>query len=274
MRPLRNSRRQRGPGLGRWALRIFTGVVLFFLMLPLTIVFPISVSSAPYLQFPPPGFSWQWYERYLGDPNWIDATLRSFQIAVVTVVMSLAAGVPLTFSLVRGSYPGKTIIDRLMATPLIVPTIVISVAIYGVFSTLRLIGAWYGLAIAHTLLALPFVVILVSAGLRGLDPNLEQAALGLGANRFTAIMRVTLPQIRPSLISAAVIAFITSFDEIVVAMFLSGSRMTLPKKMFDNIRMEIDPTIAAISVLQILLIAAVLLIAARFGRGTEDLAVR
>jgi putative spermidine/putrescine transport system permease protein len=274
MRPLAKSRHQGGPGLGRWTLRIFTGVVLFFLMLPLTIVFPISVSSAPYLQFPPPGFSWQWYERYLSDPNWIDATVRSLQIATATVVMSLAAGVPLTFSLVRGSYPGKTIIDRLMATPLIVPTIVISVAIYGVFSTLRLIGAWYGLAIAHTLLALPFVVILVSAGLRGLDPNLEQAALGLGANRLTAIMRVTLPQIRPSLISAAVIAFITSFDEIVVAMFLSGSRMTLPKKMFDNIRMEIDPTIAAISVLQILLIAAVLLIAARFGRGTEDLAVR
>ena len=274
MKPLAKPRRGRAPGFGRWTLRIFTGLVLFFLMLPLTIVFPISVSSAPYLEFPPPGFSWQWYARYLGDPDWIDATVRSLEIGAATVVLSLLVGVPLSFSLVRGSYPGKTAIDRLMTTPMIVPTIVTSIAIYGIFSTLRLIGEWYGIAIAHTLLALPFVVILVGAGLRGLDPNLEQAALGLGATRFTAIRRVTLPQIRPSLISAALIAFITSFDELVVAMFLAGSRMTLPKKMFDNIRMEIDPTIAAVSVLQILLIAAVLLISARFGRDAEDLAIR
>ncbi len=255
-------------------LRIFTGLVLFFLMLPLTIVFPISLSSAPYLEFPPPGFSWQWYARYLGDPDWIDATVRSLGIGAATVVLSLLVGVPLAFSLVRGSYRGKTAIDRLMATPMIVPSIVTSIAIYSLFSALRLIGEWYGIAIAHTLLALPFVVILVSAGLRGVDPNLEQAALGLGASRFTAIRRVTLPQIRPSLVSAALLAFITSFDELVVAMFLAGSRMTLPKKMFDNIRMEIDPTIAAISVLQILLIAIVLLISARFGRDAEDLAIR
>lgn len=273
MRDLAQRRRRRAAGLGRWTLRIFTGLVLFFLMLPLTIVFPISVSSAPYLEFPPPGFSWQWYARYLGDPDWIDATVRSLQIGAATVVLSLLVGVPLAFSLVRGSYPGKTAMDRLMTTPMIVPAIVTSIAIYGVFSTLRLIGEWYGIAIAHTLLAVPFVVILVGAGLRGVDPNLEQAALGLGATRFTAIRRVTLPQIRPSLISAGLIAFITSFDELVVAMFLAGSRMTLPKKMFDNIRMEIDPTIAAVSVLQILLIAAVLLISARFGRDTEDLAV-
>lgn len=274
MKNLAQCRRRRAAGLGRWTLRIFTGLVLFFLMLPLTIVFPISVSSAPYLEFPPPGFSWQWYARYLGDPNWIDATVRSLQIGAATVVLSLLVGVPLAFSLVRGSYPGKTAMDRLMTTPMIVPAIVTSIAIYGVFSTLRLIGEWYGIAIAHTLLAVPFVVILVGASLRGVDPNLEQAALGLGAAHFTAIRRVTLPQIRPSLISAGLIAFITSFDELVVAMFLAGSNMTLPKKMFDNIRMEIDPTIAAVSVLQILLIAAVLLISARFGRDTEDLAVR
>jgi putative spermidine/putrescine transport system permease protein len=274
MTAMAQARRGRATGFGRWALRVFTGLVLFFLMLPLTIVFPISVSSAPYLEFPPPGFSWQWYARYLGDPDWIDATVRSLQIGAATVVLSLLAGVPLAFSLVRGSYPGKTTIDRLMTTPMIVPAIVTSIAIYGVFSALRLIGEWYGIAVAHTVLAVPFVVILVGAGLRGVDPNLEQAALGLGATRFTAIRRVTLPQIRPSLVSAALIAFITSFDELVVAMFLAGSQMTLPKKMFDNIRMEIDPTIAAVSVLQILLIAAVLLISARFGRDAEDLAVR
>jgi putative spermidine/putrescine transport system permease protein len=180
---------------------------------------------------------------------------------------------PLAFSLVRGRYPGRMLLDRLAIAPMIVPTIIISVAVYGIFAKLRLIGAWYGIALAHTILALPFVVIVLGAGLRGLDETLEQAALGLGASRWQAVLRVTLPEIRPSIVTAAVLAFITSFDELVVAMFLAGSQMTLPKKMFDNIRMEIDPTIAAVSVLQILVITAGLLIAQRFGRGAAALDV-
>jgi putative spermidine/putrescine transport system permease protein len=258
----------------RGLLRLVVGVVFAFLLIPLAIVFPLSVSAAPYLEFPPPGFSWQWYEHYFFDPVWIDATIRSLQIATAAMLLSLAVGLPLAFSLVRGRYPGRALIDRLMATPMIVPAIVISVADYGLFAKLKLIGAWYGLAMAHTVLALPFVVIVLTAGLRGLDPALEQAAIGLGASRLTAVRRVTLPQIAPSLVSAMVLAFIVSFDELVVAMFLAGTQMTLPKKMFDNIRMEIDPTIAAVSVLQILLIAVALAIAARLGRGTETLAVR
>lgn len=244
--------------MGRVILRIVCAAVFAFLMLPLLIVFPLSVSSAPYLQFPPPGFSWQWYLRYLNDPVWIDATVRSLEIGAATVVLSLVAGFPLTFSLVRGRYTGRVMLGRLMATPMIVPTVVTSIAVYGLFSSWQLIGTWYGLAIAHTILALPFVVVVVGAGLRGLDRTLEHAAEGLGANAPTILHRVILPQMVPSLLSAAVLAFVTSFDEVVVALFLAGSRMTLPKKMFDNIRMEIDPTIAAVSVLQIVLIAVAL----------------
>ena len=244
-------------------------LVFVFLMLPLVIVFPLSVSSAQYLQFPPPGFSWQWFRSYLDDPSWIDATWRSLGIGAATVALSLLVALPLTFSLVRGRYPGRAFLDRLMAAPIIVPTIVVSIAIYGLFAKLQLIGAWYGLAVAHTILALPFVVIVVGAGLRGVDPSLEQAAMGLGAGRVTVLRRVILPQVAPSLVSAAVLAFITSFDELVVAMFLAGAEMTLPKKMFDNIRMEIDPTIAAVSVLQILLIAVALGIAGWLGRGVD-----
>lgn len=254
---------------GRIVLRLACAAVFFFLLLPLLIVFPLSVSSAPYMQFPPPGFSWQWYERYLNDPVWIDATIRSLQIGAATVALSLAIGVPLTFSLVRGRYRGRVMLDRLMATPMIVPTIVTSVAVYGLFSRLQLIGAWYGLAVAHTVLALPFVVIVCGAGLRGVDRSLEQAAEGLGASGAVILRRIILPQMTPSLVSAAILAFVTSFDEVVVALFLAGSRMTLPKKMFDNIRMEIDPTIAAVSVLQILLIAAALAVVAVLNRGRD-----
>jgi len=261
---------RRRPRPGRIVLGAAAALIFAFLILPLVVVFPLSVSSAPYLEFPPPGLSWRWYENYFGDPVWIDATLRSLKIATSAMLLSLLVGTPLAFSLVRGRYPGRALLDRLAAAPMIVPAIVFSVAVYGLFAKLKLIGAWYGIALAHTVLALPLVVIVIGAGLRGFDEALEAAALGLGASRWQAVRRVTLPQIRPSLVSAALLAFVTSFDELVVAMFLAGSEMTLPKKMFDNIRMEIDPTIAAVSVLQIVLIVLAVLIAQRFGRGALE----
>ena len=258
MRPVAPSRR---------ALIAFCALVYFFLMLPLIVVFPISLSSAAYMQFPPPGFSWQWYERYLDDPQWIDATIRSLYVGAATAALALALGVPLAFSLVRGRYAGRPILDRLALAPLIVPTIIVSVAVYGLFAKLKLIGEWYGLVVAHTVLALPYVVLVMGAGLRDFDRSLEQAAEGLGAGRWSILLRVTLPLLRPSLISAGLLAFISSFDELVVALFLAGPNMTLPKKMFDNILMEIDPTIAAVSVMQILLVSIVLVLIGRFGRG-------
>ena len=252
---------------GRLLLAALAGLVYLFLQLPLLIVFPISFSSAQYLQFPPPGWSLQWYERYLNSPNWLTPTWLSLKVAMATTALSLLLGVPLAFGLTRARFWGRDAIEKLSMAPIIVPTIVLSIALYGLFAKLKLIGAWYGIAIAHTLLALPFVVALVVAGLRDFDVNQELAALGLGASRWRAVWHVTLPQIRPSLVSAAFLAFISSFDELVVAMFLGGANMTLPKKMFDNIRMEIDPTIAAISALQIVLVSALLALAARFGRG-------
>ena len=252
---------------GRRALVVACAVIYLFLMLPLLVVFPISLSSAPYMQFPPPGLSWQWYERYLDDPQWIDATVRSLYIGVATAVLALALGVPLAFSLVRGKFIGRGLLDRIAMAPVIVPTIILSVSVYGLFAKLKLVGAWYGLVIAHTVLALPFVVLVMVAGLRDFDRGLEQAAEGLGASRWRTLWRITLPLLRPSLVSAALLAFITSFDEVVVALFLAGANMTLPKKMFDNILMEIDPTIAAVSVMQIILVTVVLVLIGRFGRG-------
>ena len=252
---------------GRHGLILACSVIYFFLMLPLLVVFPISLSSAPYMQFPPPGFSWQWYERYLDDPQWIDATWRSLYVGSATAVLALALGVQLAFSLVRGKFFGRGIVDRIAMAPVIVPTIILSVAVYGLFAKLKLIGEWYGLVVAHTVLALPFVVLVMVAGLRDFDRGLEQAAEGLGASRLSTLLRVTLPLLRPSLVSAGLLAFITSFDEVVVALFLSGPNMTLPKKMFDNILMEIDPTIAAVSVMQIVLVTIVLVLIGRFGRG-------
>lgn len=252
---------------GRIAVRVLAAAVLLFLVLPLAIVFPISFSSSSSLQFPPPGWSLRWYAAYLDDPIWIEATLRSLWIAVVTMGLATPLGLMLAFALVRGNFPGRALANQIATAPLVVPTIIHAVAIYGLFAWLKLIGNWQGVVLGHVVHALPLVVLVVGAALRTVDANLELAALGLGASRWTAIRRVTLPQIRPAIVSASFLSFITSFDELVIAMFLGGSNWTLPKKMFDNIQLEIEPTVAAVSVLQICLVAIVLALAARFGSG-------
>ncbi|BBK32833.1 putative spermidine/putrescine transport system permease protein [Stella humosa] len=253
----------------RILLRSFAAIVFLFLMLPLVVVFPISFSAGSYLRFPPPGFSMQWYLRYWNDPIWIDATIQSLQVGAATTVLALAIGIPLAFGLTRARFFGRGAIEQSISAPMIVPHIVLSIAIYGLFSNLGLIGEWYGIAIAHTVLALPFVVIVLVAGLRNFDLNLELAARGMGASRVQAIRRVTLPMVAPSVYSAAFLAFITSFDELVVAMFLSGANMTLPKKMFDNILTEIEPTVAAVSALKITFIGLLLLLSLRFRKATD-----
>jgi putative spermidine/putrescine transport system permease protein len=257
---------------GRWrawhlGLFVFMALVLLFLMAPLVVVFPMSLSSSSYLQFPPPGWSLRWYEQYLNDSTWIDATLRSIKVASWTAVLATLLGTMLSFSLVRGRYPGKEFVNQLSLMPLIIPVIIYSIAVYGWFGKLQLIGSWQGIVLGHTVHAIPFVVIIMTAALRTFDIAHEYAAMSLGASRIRAIWHVTLPQIRPSLVSAAFLAFISSFDELVVAMFLGGSNMTLPKKMFDNILNEIDPTIAAVSVIQVVLVTVVLIVVSRLGSG-------
>jgi putative spermidine/putrescine transport system permease protein len=146
----------RSKKLPRTTLRAFVGLVFLFLTVPLAIIFPVSLSSSSYLQFPPPGFSLRWFENYLMSPVWMAATARSLQLAVTTVVLTLAIALPLAFALTRGTFPGRAAIERLMLTPLIVPTIVTAIAIYSIFSQLKLLGSFTGLAVAHSILALPF----------------------------------------------------------------------------------------------------------------------
>jgi len=261
------ARRVRRRNAWHYALYAWCALVFFFLMAPLVVVFPISLSSSSYLQFPPPGWSWRWYDAYFSDPTWMDATWRSLKVAACTTVLATLLGTMLAFSLVRGRYPGKAMLNQASLLPLVVPVIVYSIAVYAMFGYLKLIGMWQAIVLGHTVHAIPFVVIIVGAALRTFDVAQEHAAMSLGASRARAIWRVTLPQIRPSLVSSAFLAFISSFDELVVAMFLGGSNMTLPKKMFDNIVNEIDPTIAAVSVVQIVLVTVVLVIVSRLGSG-------
>jgi len=251
--------------LGRAPLQLYSAVVFIFLILPILVVFPLSFTPTSYLVFPPPGLSLRWYERFFNDYAWMQSIWRSLKIGGLTTVLAIAIGIPLSFALVRTRFRGASLVEQVVSAPIIVPHIVYSVSIFGVFFALGLVGPWYGVALAHTVLALPFVVIVVMAGLRSFDRNLELAAMGLGASRLQAVLRITLPSVAPSIVTATFLAFITSFDELVVAMFLAGADATLPKKMFESIMTAIDPTVAAVSVVQIVIVSLLLVIVALAG---------
>ncbi len=263
------TRIQRGaarPSLGQWLLYLVAGLILLYLVFPVFVVIPVSFSSAQYLQFPPPGFSLQWYDNYFARPDWVAATWLSLRVALLTALLATMLGTAASIALVRGHFPGRQLMNSFLVSPLIIPTIIVAIGVYFFFAQLRFIGNPFALSLAHTTLAIPFVVVNVSATLYGFDERLEYAAMNLGANRWQTFRRITLPIIRPGVLAGALFAFITSFDELIVALFISGTgAVTLPRKMWDSLRQEIDPTIAAVSSLMIV-ISVLLLVSAELLR--------
>jgi putative spermidine/putrescine transport system permease protein len=250
-------------------------VVLLFLVLPLFIIIPISFSAGSYLEFPPPGWSVRWYAAYVGDRNWREATSLSLRVALATTVLATVLGTAAALPLARRRFRGQLAVLAFLYSPLVVPVIVTAIALYFFLAGVRLIGSFVGLLLAHTILALPFVIITVSAALRGFDESLEEAAMNCGATRLVTFTRVTLPLIAPGVLSGALFAFITSFDEIVITMFISGTHaVTLPKQMWDGIRDEVNPTIAAVASLLVGVSCGVLFLVNLFGRRAERLRSR
>lgn len=249
-----------------------TGAVLFYLVLPIFVVVPLSFSSGLYLSFPPPGFSLKWYARFFADPAWTSAAWLSIWVGIVVMLLAVLLGTPAAFALVRGKVPGARAINGFILTPVIVPGIVVAIGVYFFYARIGLVGTPIGLILAHTCLAVPFVVINVSATLYGFDERLEHAAMSLGATPWTTFRTVTLPLIRPGLLAGAVFAFITSFDELLVALFVSGtSAVTLPRRMWDQIQFNIEPTIAAVSTLLIALTTLLLFSAELLRRSSVRL---
>lgn len=237
---------------GRWLFYTFCTMIFLFLILPVFVIIPISFSSARFLQFPPEGFSLQWYGEYFTSRTWVSATVLSFEVGILTMLFATILGTLASLALARSNFKGKKIIYALLLSPLIIPFIIVAVSLYYFFSKLHLIGSMWALVLAHIALALPFVVVNVTATLQGFDITLERAAFSLGASRLVTFFRVTFPLIRPGVITGALFAFITSFDEVVIAIFLSGARaVTLPKQMWDGIRIAINPTISAVASLLI-----------------------
>jgi len=246
--------------IGRWTFTVYCGLVFLFLAAPVVIVIPLAFSSADFLRFPPPSYSLRWFENFFSRRDWMEAAVNSLKIGVLTAGLATVLGTAAAYGLVRGRSKRKEALYAFFISPMIVPNIVFALALYYLFSKLRMVGNMWSLVLGHTVLALPPVIIVLSASLQSVDYALEQAALIHGARRFRAFREVTLPLILPGVITAALFAFLVSFDDLLIALFLSGSRaVTLPKRMWDGVRLEIDPTVAAVALLVMLLPTVILL---------------
>lgn len=231
---------------------IFGTAVLIFLMAPLLVVIPVSFSRSSLLQFPPKQFSWRWYLELIHDPSWLAATQTSLKVGIIVAVISVILGTLTALAITRGRFRGRALLQAFILSPLIAPVIIVAVSLYYFFSFLKLNGTITGLVIGHTVLTFPYATVVITASLERFDVSLEQAAMSLGATRIRAFFRVTLPMIRPGVIVAALFAFLISFDEVVIAIFVTGPEtITLPRKMWDGIRFELNPTIAAVSTILI-----------------------
>lgn len=237
---------------------VFSIGVIGFLLFPLLAILPISFSSSALLRLPPPGYSLQWYKALWVDAGWVDATLNSVVVGTATAVASVLLGMATAYGLARSTWRGKAVIQALILSPLLLPVIVIAVATYHFFSLLGLNGTFAGLIIGHTMITFPYTIVVITAALERVDPRLEQIALSLGATRFRAFTEVTFPLIRPGVLVAFLFAFLHSFDEVVLATFIAGPETTtLPKRIWDGIRFELSPVIAAVSSILIVISCAV-----------------
>lgn len=229
-------------------------LVCVYLVLPSLIVVPMSFNADDFIRFPPRGFSLRWYEAYFTREDWWGATLVSVTVAVIVTLLATALGVLAAYGLVRGRMPFRSVVILLLLLPMIVPSIVTALGLYGFFAPLGLVGTIPGLVLAHTVLALPFTVINAAAVMQRMDWRVEQAARSLGASATKAFFLVTLPLLRPGILAGAAFAFITSFDEVVVARFITGTRMvTLPVRMWNGLQFELNPVVASASTLLLML---------------------
>lgn len=254
----------------------FMGVAaLAFLILPLLIVVPMSFSSARALAFPPPGFSLRWYEGFFGDPRWMEALWNSLSIAFISSIFSTALGALAAYGLRRGTFRGRDAAESNFMAPLIVPTIIAAVALYLAFARVNLLGTFLGLVIAHTVLSVPLVIMVLGVAVRGFDVRIEQVGWSLGASWFYTARTVLLPNIAPSVFAAWIFAFIGSFDEVIVTSFVGGTYETIPKKMFNELVLEVNPTITAVATLlmlfTVLALGVTALLLRRAGRLRETL---
>ncbi len=270
MSALTTSGRRRLP-LGRWALNGVAGLALGFILMPLVFVVWLAFFRQEIPSFPPEGYSTKWFGAILGNRNFTGGFWVSTQVGIIATLVGLALAVPASLAIARRRFPGRSAVNTLLLMPLVVPGIVLGTSIYvaqievEIATGLPLLGQTAGLAAAHVLVVVPWIVRLVTASLAGFDPAVEEAAQSLGAPPWTTFRRVTLPAIRPGIVAGALFGFVMSFGNLEMSLFLVGpGRTTLPIAILQYLEWKIDPTVAAVSVVQILLIAIAMVVTDRF----------
>ena len=251
------------------ALLVWCGLVLAFLVLPIFVPVPLSVNAEAFFTYPLKGFSWRWYHEVLGSGAWREAIWHSIVIAIGVTVLATSLGTLAAVGLSSPRMPARRLVMAVLISPLVVPVIITAVGAYLFYAPLGLANSFIGIIIAQTTVAAPFVVVTVGASLANFDRTLMRAAAISGARPFVAFHRVMLPLILPGVLSGAAFAFVASFDELVIALFLAGpAQRTLPMQMFVGLREHLDPTITAAATLMMALSIVLLVIADRLRRAS------
>jgi putative spermidine/putrescine transport system permease protein len=259
-----------GDRIGGTSVRLLAVLGFVFLLAPILAIVPLSFNGISYLSYPLHGFSLQWYEAVFAPRPWMPALWNSVTIGLATTVLATVVGTLAAYGLNYAEFIGKRWIGALLISPMVVPVVITGLAVYLAFASFGLVHSFAGLVLAHTVLAIPFVVITVSATLQGFDPNMVRAASSLGAGPITAFFTVTMPLTAPGILSGAVFAFVTSFDDVVVALFLAGpEQFTVPRRMFNALRDKLDPSIVALAVF-LVLISILLLATMEFLRWRSE----
>ncbi|MDA0261563.1 MAG: ABC transporter permease [Proteobacteria bacterium] len=242
-------------------------VVVIFLVAPIVIVIPMSFTTMRTFKFPPPGYDWDNYLRYFSDTSWTDPTINSFIIAGGTAVLTLALVIPAAYGVVRYRFRGRAFANLFLLTPMLVPAIVSAIAYYKYLAFIKLLGTHIGVILAHTCISVPIALLVMAATLKGFDRNLERAAMMSGAGPLRTFFYVTFPVLRPGIVVTGLFAFLHSFDEPVITLFIAGrNATTLPKRMYESIQLDTDPVIAVVSTLLFLLVILILFVASLLRR--------
>jgi putative spermidine/putrescine transport system permease protein len=249
--------RRNRPGWFLWSVVVFTGIVL---VAPTLILIPMGFSSGATFAFPPPGWSDRWYHNLFTDPAWRDSIEVSFKVCIIATPLAVIIGTAAAFGLMRMGVKVRGFLSASILAPLIVPQVLVALAVYGTFLKLQLNGTLRGLVFADTIVILPFVVIAVLARLQGHDSRLRDAGLSLGARPITVFFRITFPLVLPGILAGALLAFVSAFDEFIIALLLQGPTLrTLSVQMYDSVALEIDPTISAAATIIVVIVSVVIL---------------
>jgi putative spermidine/putrescine transport system permease protein len=260
-----------------YGFRVICGMIFFFLIAPIIVFIPLSFNAEPYftytrgmLTFDPAAYSMRWYNEFFSSTSWLTSVRNSVIIATFATLIATTLGTIAALGLSRKHMPFRGIIMGLLISPMIVPLIISAAGMFFFYSSIGLAGTFPGVIMAHAALGTPFVVITVTATLVGYDHTLSRAAASLGADSVTIFRKVTMPLILPGVISGALFAFITSFDEIVIVLFVAGvDQRTIPREMWSGIREQISPTILAVATILVLVSIALLTTVELLRRRTE-----